>query len=66
LGRKMLAEVATIVTPETLLRWHRKLVAEKYDGSAKRAPGRSRRASDLTTLIVRMATENRDWGYRRI
>ena len=40
LSRKVLAEVATIVTPDTLLRWHRKLIAEKYDGSAKRAPGR--------------------------
>jgi len=38
LGRKLLAEVATIVTPETLLRWHRKLVAEKYDGSGNRGP----------------------------
>jgi hypothetical protein len=40
LGRKMLAEVATLVTPETLLRWHRKLIANKYDGSASRRPGR--------------------------
>src|SRR6266581_5713516 len=36
LGRKVLAEVATIVTPETLLAWHRKLIAQKYDGSAGR------------------------------
>ena len=66
LGRRVLAEVATIVTPDTLLRWHRKLIAEKYDGSAKRGPGRPTKADDLATLIVRMATENRDWGYRRI
>src|ERR1700749_3074810 len=66
LGRKLLAEVATIVTPETLLAWHRKLIAEKYDGSNKRSPGRPRTASDLTALIVRMATENRAWGYQRI
>src|SRR5450755_3622403 len=39
LGRKLLAEVATIVTPETLLAWHRKLIAQKYDGSGKRGPG---------------------------
>jgi hypothetical protein len=38
LGRKLLAEVATIVTPETLLRWHRQLIAQKYDGSGKRGP----------------------------
>src|SRR6516225_4581226 len=66
LGRRVLAEVATIVTPETLLRWHRKLIAEKYDGRARRSPGRPRKATELVALIVRMASENRDWGYRRI
>src|SRR5437763_6274522 len=66
LGRKLLAEVATIVTPETLLAWHRKLIAEKYDGSAKRVQGRPRSASDIEALVIRMAEENRDWGYRRI
>src|SRR5262245_58316202 len=40
LVRKLLNEVATIVTPETLLAWHRKLIAKKYDGSANRGPGR--------------------------
>src|SRR3954449_12042759 len=40
LGRKLLAEVATIVTPETLLAWHRQLIAQKYDGSRQRGPGR--------------------------
>src|SRR5512145_3128768 len=39
LGRKLLAEVATIVTPETLLAWHRKLISEQYDGSSRRGPG---------------------------
>src|SRR6516165_10458943 len=38
LGRKLLARVATIVTPQTLLTWHRKLIAKKYDGSANRSP----------------------------
>ena len=66
LGRRVLAEVATIVTPDTLLRWYRKLIAEKYDGSAQRGPGRPAKATDLAALIVRMAIENRDWGYRRI
>jgi transposase InsO family protein len=66
LGRKLLAEVATIVTPETLLAWHRKLIAQKYDGSGKRGPGRPRTAGELEALVVRMAEENRDWGYRRI
>src|SRR5713101_9727780 len=66
LGRKLLAEVATIVTPETLLAWHRKLIAQKYDGSHKRGPGRPRTAGEIEVLVVGMAEENRDWGYRRI
>jgi hypothetical protein len=66
LGRKVLTEIATIVTPETLLAWHRKLIARKYDGTAHRAPGRSRTAGAVEALVVRMAEENRDWGYRRI
>jgi hypothetical protein len=66
LGRRILREVATIVTPETLLAWHRKLIAQKYDGSEQRRPGRPRTGDEIENLIVRMATENRDWGYRRI
>src|SRR5260221_6354442 len=66
LGRKILAEVATIVTPETLLAWHRKLIAQKYDGSGNRRPGRPRTAGEIEALVIRMAEENRDWGYRRI
>src|SRR5215831_18975343 len=42
IGRKLLNEIATIVTPETLLAWHRKLIAKKYDRSANRSPGRPR------------------------
>lgn len=52
LGRKLLAEVATIVTPETLLTWHRKLIAEKYDGSSKRGPGRPRTAAEIEALVT--------------
>jgi len=66
LGRKILAEVASIVTPETLLAWHRKLIAQKYDGTTHRASGRPRTAGEIEALVVRMAEENRDWGYRRI
>ena len=66
LGRRMLAEVATIVTPETLLAWHRKLIGQKYDGRSKRGPGRPRTAGEIEALVLRMAEENRDWGYRRI
>lgn len=66
LGRKVLVELGTIVTPETLLAWHRRLIAQKYDGSNKRRPGRPRKAAEIETLVVRMAKENRSWGYRRI
>jgi putative transposase len=66
LSRKLLDQIATIVTPETLLAWHRKLIAKKYDGSANRVPGRPRTAVEIEILVVRMAQENRDWGYRRI
>ncbi len=66
LGRRLLARVATIVTPETLLAWHRKLIAEKYDGSASRMPGRPQTAAEVQALVVRMAEENRDWGHRPI
>jgi len=66
LGRRVLHELATIVTPETLLAWHRKLIARKYDGSKQRGPGRPRTQDEIRQWVVRMATENRDWGYRRI
>ena len=67
LGRKALAEVAHAVTPETLLGWYRKLVARKFDSSeARRTIGRPRVGAALQPLIVRMAQENRDWGYDRI
>jgi hypothetical protein len=66
LGRKLLAEMDTIVTPETLLAWHRKLIEQKYDGSGTRALGRPRIAGDIEKLVLRMAEDNRDWGYRRI
>src|ERR1700709_421367 len=66
IGRKLLAEVATIVTPETLLSWHRKLIARKYDGSARRGPGPPAAGKEIEALVVRMAKENPDWGYLRM
>ena len=66
LKRRVLGEFATIVTPETLLRWHRKLIAHKYDGSQRRAFGRPPTTAELAALVMRTAMENRDWGYRRI
>jgi len=67
LGRKALADVATIARPDTILSWYRKLVARKFDGStARRYPGRPRIRREVEELIIRMARENLDWGYDRI
>src|SRR5215471_303791 len=62
LGRRLLQELTTLVTPETLLAWHRRLIAPKYDGSRRRGPGRPRTQQEIQPLIIRMATQNRDWG----
>ncbi len=66
LGRSVLREIGSIVTPDTLLRWHRRLVAKKYDGSRKRGPGRPGVMASLRQLVIQLATENADWGYDRI
>jgi putative transposase len=67
LGKQALKEIATIVTPDTILAWHRRLVAQKFDGSPQcKAPGRPKLDQALAALIVRMAQENRSWGYDRI
>jgi len=63
LPRRMLRELSTIVSPDTLLAWHRHLIARKYDGHYQRGPGVT---AEIRQLVVRMATENRDWGYTRI
>ena len=57
--RSLEQQVATIVTPETLLAWHRKLIAQKYDGRANRNPGRPRTLTEISSLVVRMAKEHR-------
>ncbi len=67
LGKQALQEVATIVKPDTILAWHRKLVAQKFDGSQQRqSPGRPKIDPELEALIIRIARENRSWGYDRI
>ena len=67
LGRKALGEVANIVKPDTILAWHRRLIAKKFDGSARRNyPGRPRIDRETEDLIVRLAKDNRSWGYDRI
>jgi hypothetical protein len=55
-----------IVTPATLLRWHREIVAKKWTFLERRRPGRPRTKVDIEQLIVRMATDNPSWGYTRI
>jgi putative transposase len=66
LGRKALLGVACIVTPDTLLRWYRNLVARKYDGSGRRRPGRPPTKAVQAALVIRMASSNPTWGYTRI
>ncbi len=66
LGRKVLADLDTKFSPNTLLGWHRKLVARKYDGSQRRSPGRPRVMEQIRELIVKFAEENGTWGYTRI
>ena len=67
LGR-LLGQVITIVQPETLLRWHRRLPATKWDFSTRRARGVGRPpvAAAVEKLVVQMAKENPGWGYDRI
>jgi hypothetical protein len=65
-GRRRLGEFAGLVTPDTILRWYRELIARKYDGSARRRTGRPTVASDVERLVVRIATENPTWGYTRL
>jgi hypothetical protein len=81
-GRKGLFEISTLVTPDTLLRWYRRLIARKYDGSKSRAVGRPRTAVEIEELILQMrprrarlahrklcflvARKDSTWGYTRI
>src|SRR3979411_1016660 len=65
-GRKALMELETIVSPDTLLRWHRRLIAEKWNFVHWRGPGRPGIMQEISALIVRMAQDNPGWGYTRI
>ena len=66
LGRKVLNELETLVTPDTLLRWYRELMASKWDYSHRRGPGRPRVMKTIVHLVLQMALENPSWGYTRI
>jgi putative transposase len=67
-GRKLLLKIATIVTPDTILRWHRQLVAGKWDYSDRRTkrPGRPPVSEEVRQLVLRIACDNPSWGYDRI
>jgi hypothetical protein len=65
LGRRMLADVVTIVTPDTILRWHRELIARKWTYARSRL-GRPGVRVEIRSLVARMATDNPSWGYTRI
>jgi len=65
LGRRHLRDVVTIVTPDTILRWHRQLIARKWTYEKGRR-GRPGVLAEIRRLVVRMAEENPTWGYTRI
>src|SRR5438876_4016638 len=65
-GRKALLEFDTIVSPDTLLRWHRRLVAQKWNFADRRGVGRPAIMCYISELIVCMAQDNPRWGYTRI
>ncbi len=68
LGRKLLASVGTLFTPDTLLRWHRLLIARKWDYSDRKTPqpGRPPITQEVQQLVVRLAQENPSWGHDRL
>ena len=65
IGRRALIDVASLVTPDTILRWHRQLIAEKWTHK-RRSQGRPGIMRAIAELAVRMAHENPRWGYTRI
>jgi putative transposase len=66
LGRKLLGQYACIVTPDTILRWYRTLVAKKWDTSDKRRPGRPRIRQVVVDHILRFKHDNHGWGSEKI
>lgn len=67
LGRKVLGEIGASFTPDTILRWHRQLVADKWDHSDHRTTiGRPRVRQEIVDLVLRMARVNPSWGYDRV
>ena len=64
LGRKILGEISTIVTPDTILRWHRRLIAKKFDTADRRKRvGRPPTPQEIRKMVLQAAGENLGWGY---
>ena len=61
LGLKVLAKIATIAVPETILHWYRELVGKKYDGSKRRGLRRPRKDEEIVEMVLRMARDNETW-----
>ncbi len=66
LGTDLLAKTTQLFSPDTLLKWYRRLIAARYDGSANRHGGRPKVAREVIDLVLRLACDNRHWGYGRI
>jgi transposase len=66
LDRQVLDLCETIVTPATIMRWYKRLIAKKFDGSGARGPGRPPTPREQVELVLKMARENPSWGYKRI
>jgi transposase InsO family protein len=66
LGRRLLRDVTSLLTPDTILRWYQRLIAAKYDGSGRRGPSRPSTARSIQKLVLKFARENPSWGYTRL
>jgi hypothetical protein len=67
LTRRLLEETTVLFTPDTILGWYRRLIAQKYDGSKNcRNPGRPSMSQEIVELVLRFKQENPHWGYTRI
>ena len=66
LGRKALRKITTLVSPDTLFRWHREAVRSKWDHSQKRGPGRPQTKAEIENFIIQWAQKNKGWGYTRL
>ena len=67
LSRKMLERCTELFTVDTITRWYRELVAQKYDGSGNRtSPGRPQITEEIVNLVIRFKEENPRWGYQKI